>query len=622
MLEQEADSCAAVGPTKRDGHGKHAAATSSRILQAWSRRVSNTLVASCILGASLVGIGLSAAVSSATSAAAPLAPTSVTMTQVGQLPDLRINWAPSASGTPATGATVQLYSVSNQQLANATYAGEVECEASCTTAIFRQLSFNQLYVALIWPNNSVGTGSAAATPVVEATNTCPVGACVTVNASQTIGTANHADSGLLDSLFPVGNDLADLSSLDTSMYRGSPSYNSNGTFNWTSWNEAVKGGTQTTLVLSNLWSGYYGGNPSTPWSNWTTYTNWVTATVKAVLANGVQVNYWEPYNEPGGQGYYSAANFATVTPALLLQQFLVTYKAIKAADPKAAIIGPSLSVWEDFPNQYGSTLKEPDMVTFLNYAVTNNMKLAAISWHEINDSVGPNPTEDSLTPTNLEDDVAEARALIAARPSLGSPQIFINEYGMPEVQIIPGWDVGYLSALTAAGVNSAVRACWGAACAIPSFDGLLDTSGTIPQNDYWVRQAYAAMSGNMVSVTSDSDDVTGLASFNSSKGQLTGLVGRAAGCTQDPWCAASWPTSTDAAPTSVNITVTVPWASGQANVSLSDIPGSTLGNTPAPIPVVSMTAITPTGSGTGTLTISVPSFADGDAYSFTVTKAA
>ena len=44
--------------------------------------------------------------------------------------------------------------------------------------------------------------------------------------------------------------------------------------------------------------------------------------MSTIVASGEQVNYWELYNEPGGAGYYDAANYATVTPTLLLQQFL------------------------------------------------------------------------------------------------------------------------------------------------------------------------------------------------------------------------------------------------------------------------------------------------------------
>ena len=53
--------------------------------------------------------------------------------------------------------------------------------------------------------------------------------------------------------------------------------------------------------------------------------------------------------------------------------------------------------------------------------------------------------------------------------------------------------------------------------------------------------------------------------------------------------------------------------------SLTDVPGTTLGPTAAPTPVQSTATVTPTGSGTGTITITIPSFADGDAYGFTIT---
>ena len=101
---------------------------------------------------------------------------------------------------------------------------------------------------------------------------------------------------------------------------------------------------------------------------------------------------------------------------------------------------------------------------------------------------GPNPEENSLFPANIIDHVDEARRLIAALPALGNPQIFINEYGVPEVQHIPGWDVGYLSALTTAGVDSADRACWPSTqCANPTLDSLLANNGVYTEPDYWVR---------------------------------------------------------------------------------------------------------------------------------------
>jgi len=142
----------------------------------------------------------------------------------------------------------------------------------------------------------------------------------------------------------------------------------------------------------------------------------------------------------------------------LLQQFLNTYQDIIAAVPGAKIIGPSLAYWSDYPGQFGTDDHSFDMATFLTFAAQNNLKLAAVSWHESLDNLGP-PRGEQPRSAMIEDHVATARRLIAALPQLGNPLIFINEYGMPEVQSIPGWDVAYLSAWRA-GVSSANRSCW------------------------------------------------------------------------------------------------------------------------------------------------------------------
>jgi hypothetical protein len=553
---------------------------------------------------------------------APLAPVSVNAVQSGADTDLKISWTYSVVAPVATGAIVQLYQAASGS-AKATFLTQLVCGASCTSVTFRDLNLSVPYQALVWPTIESVPGAPMGSPIVTLTSSCSVGACVSLNATQTIGPANHAASGILHSVYAEGNDEADLAALDTTMFRSTPTYNADGSFNWSSWNVAVAAGAKTTLVLSDLWSAANGANPPTPWSNWSAYSSWVTSTVSAILQSGEQVNYWEPYNEPGGTGYYSAANQATVTTPLLLQQFLVAYQAIRAADPTAAVIGPSIAEWSDYPNQWGTTSAPnpmPDMVTFLNYAVANNIQLAAISWHEIVDNAGPNPTENTLLPVNIEDHVAEARALIAARPSLGSPQIFINEYGMPEVQLIPGWDVAYLSALTAAGVNSAGRTCWYTNCANPTLDALLSNNGTSPWNSYYDRLIYASMSGNMIEAASSSDFVTALGSYNSSSSTVTGLVGRGQGCTEESWCTASFPGNTLAPPTTVRITVTVPWSSGTAEVALTNVPGQNLGPVSTPPSAVDSTVpVTAAGPGEGTVTLTIPSFLDGDAYGFTIT---
>jgi hypothetical protein len=582
------------------------------------------VAAAAILTASVGLIATVPSVGTAASLQSPLAPLVVTAVQDGLAPDAMVTWTPSAVGPAATGAVVQIYSVLNAQGLGAKFLGQLTCKASCTSIVFRELSFGTMYLFAVFPTNASGTGAPAASAPFVPQTSCAVGACVTLDATTAVASTPGAASGIVHALFPVGNDQADMAALHTNMWRASPAYNPDGSLNWSSWNAAVAAGAQTTLILSDLWRGFNGGLPATPWSNWGAYTSWVTSTVNTIVSSGQQVNFWEVYNEPGGAGYYSGSDYATVTTPLLLQQFLVTYNAIKAADPSAAVIGPSLAQWEDYPGQYATSTTPdltPDMVTFLNFAAANNIQLAAISWHEIVDNLGPNPNENTLLPASLEDHVAEARALLAARPSLGNPQIFINEYAMGEVQEIPGWDVGYLSALTQAGVNKAGRSCWGSACSTPTLDGLLGTDGVTPWNDYFVRQVYAAMSGSMLPTTSTSDFVTALGSYSATGGgTVTGLVGRAVGCAQEAWCLQTFPGSKLAPPTTVNMTVTVPWSSGTAQIVLTNIPGQAVGPSTLPAPVSSSAMVTPTGNGHGTVSFSIPSFLDGDAYGFTITN--
>jgi hypothetical protein len=595
---------------------RHASSPSRRASSSGGRTLSLVALFTVVAISSL----LLPVTDSSAASATPLAPTSVVAAQSGPGPDLAISWVPSSSGTPATGAVVQLYEAVADAYVDQT---QITCGAGCTSAVFRGLSFGSSYEGLVWPTSADGTGASDGSTPTVLTTSCPVGACVSMDATTPIGPANQAAAGVLDAVFPVGNVAADMTALKAPMFRSAPAANGDGTFNWNSWKVAVGTGAQTTLVLSSEYSAAYGGSPPTPWSDWTAYNAEITLLVTRLVASGEPINYWEVYNEPGGDdGYYSAAGYATETPALLLQQFLATYQDILTVVPGANIIGPSLEHWSDYPGQYSAADHSFDMDTFLNFAATNDLKLAAISWHEIDDSLGANPEENTLYPTMIEDHVAEARRLIASLPALGNPMIFINEYGMPEVQAIPGWDVSYLAALTDAGVNSASRACWGTACANPDLDGLIGTDGVSTPPIYFERLVYASMTGIMITTTSTEDSVAALGSYNSTNGTLIGLIGRGVGCAQTADCASSWPFATEAPSADVSVTVKVPWNSGTAVIALSDIEGQNSNTTSKPNPVVSTSPISPTGGSDGTFAISIPSFADGDAYGLVVTHIA
>jgi hypothetical protein len=589
------------------------------------------------------------ALAPAASAAAvgPQAPASVSLAQGGTLPDLKVNWVYASKGGAATGALVQLLQVSG---GTDTYLTSIRC-GDCTTTTFRSLSAGATYAAKVYPIDDAGEGTPTTSAPFSIQVWCLVGACVSFDATTPLEPAGHQASGLLESLFPEDQDQQDLRALGTTIFRGTPPPEANGTFNWSSFEVATADGAQTLVVLDDLQKVEDGGNPPTPWSDWAAYSNWVKTTAQQLVASGKEIDYWEIYNEPGGNDkFYSDAGYASETPALLLQQFQVAYGAIKSVDPAAQIVGPDLPYWTDYPGQYGNLDHSFDMVTFLNFAAANHIELAALTWHEIVDNFGPAPEENSLDPAILEDHVADARALIAARPALGHPKIFIDEYGIPEVQKVPGWDVAYLSALTNAGVDSGIRACWYNDCTAPTLDGLLYTNGKSPLPEYYERLFYEQMSGTMVTTTSSSDSVTAVGSFNPTTQTLTGLVGRGVGCSQNLLlCPSSFVDSRRAQPTSVSVTITVPWTSGVAHIALSDISGAnptlptgTLSELPGttglftgalgqlsgslpllppapPKPKVTSATITPNGMGGGQFTISIPTFADGDAYGFNVT---
>jgi len=598
-------------------------------------------VAACAAGA-LLSISLSPAVSASavtvtnplgfqTGTTAPFAPTDpqvaggpLPVTSITAAPnaivttDLTFAWKYSTTGPAASGAIIELYSVSGTTDKYLTY---ITCANSCTSATFRYLTPGTSYLVYVFAYNATGEASAIKSATYASTGTCAVGACVSLNATTPLtGSPLHAASGLLDSEYPVGNDQADVQALNTTSFRGVPSLSSAGALDATSWQDwdvmTADKSVQTTLILSPIWQT---ADPNiAPWSNWSNYSTWVQSLVKQIVASGQRVTYWEPYNEPSG------ATYSGTTTLDLLQEFLYAYKAIKAADPGALVIGPSLAQYGDAESQESGGVI-PDIITFLNYANTNDIQLAAVSWHDIADYQPSGPPENTLAIDNVIDQVQEVRATIAGfKPNnVGSPLIFINEYGMPELQEIPGWDVQYLAALTDAGVSLAGRSCWGNVCANPQLDQLLGTNGTSTYAEYWERMIYGQMTGVMMSSTSSSDSVQALGSYNSSTETVTGLVGRGVGCTIDPTCMEDWPFASEASATSVNVTVTVPWSSGTVSVALTAIsPEANTNDTISqPSPTTSSVKVVPiAGTSNGTVTIAIPSFADGNAYGFTFTN--
>lgn len=463
------------------------------------------------------------------------------------------------------------------------------------------------------PAGSVAAGAdPAADPPPNPSPACAYGGCVTLDAADPLGPADHAGNGFNE--LPVGQlNSGALEQLGPApMYRSIPGYEGSGRFDWTAWDEAVAAGAKTTLILSDLWTAQSGQQyPPTPWSNWDAYNSWVKQTVVEIVASGQPVDYWDVYNEPGWVNYYSPANFAAETPQDLLEQFLYTYQDIKSVDPSAAIVGPSIG-WVAFSPISPSSPEwqithEPDITTFLDFCAQHDLHLALVAWHE-----------NGAQPSTIVAWAQQIKALINSLPALGDPPMYLDEYAAAPDEPVPGWDIGWLAAISSGGFAYTVRSCWDG-CSPATLDGLLAAGGaTAPE--WFDRLTYAHMQGQAIAVSSSSPALPAIGSVSGQ--QVVALIGRMAGCgSPEAWCR-QWPYPWfgPVPAESVQVSVVVPWSSPKVTIDLSyeySDPGAALA---APLSASPADVhLSPDGTGREQLTFVIPSFVDGDAYNLTVT---
>lgn len=533
----------------------------------------------------------------------PGMPTQVVLSTDGTDNQLTLSWTPSSTPVAAEVYKIGVFEGTGSSLKQ---VGAINCDAPCTSVIL-QARPGSVTSASVNASNFAGYTSAWSN-ALAVPQPCAL-ACVTVQSSTPGAAVSHESDGFLDpngpadpsGLSPVQwrTNLRTLSQLPSSVI-------------------AQLGNASITDLLSDDWldSHNLGGYAFTPWSNWTEYSQWVTADVKFVetLASqrGFKITYWDVQNEPFGGYYYSpsASPPPSETIAAVEQQFLVAYQAIKAADPAAQVIGPSLIAWNA---QAGDTPSVGiDMRTFLDFCAAHGIRLAGVSFHANTYSALAGwyaPDGFPAQPAAIQLYVSQLRAMLAQRPSLGSPAILINEYGDPYTSELPGWGVGWLSALDAAGATGSGRSCWDG-CG-NSLDGLLANDGTAPRPTFWVYSFYASMTGREVPVTSTYTGVTGVASL-APNGNVSVLLGRHQTCTPAvSWTCPSYP----AVPVTANIQL--PGAAA-ATVTIAVIPAGS--NTTSPLYQLSPSQTTvPVVNSVATIV--TPSLHDGDAVEITVTPA-
>jgi hypothetical protein len=289
------------------------------------------------------------------------------------------------------------------------------------------------------------------------------------------------------------------------------------------------------------------------------------------------------------------------------------YEAIKAADPQAKVLGPSLSGFtiERVPGRPEIL----DLTTFLDFANTNHLRFDALSLHET--AADHLPRLFDRQPDSIQSHVAQLRGELFRWPNIGTPKIFVSEYGGGRTLSVPGWRVGQLASIEAGDVESASTSCWPFAdvinCTAGTLGGLLDTDKSTPRAAYWAHRAYADMRGTRVD---SSDSVASLSAFAVAEGAGKAwrvLLGRHQSCTAavNPLC--QQPASATPAPMPVTVAVRVGGPDRTLTVVVQRIP-NVAGNVPDPPPERTQQFVVRGGVGR----LLLPSFADGEAYALRV----
>jgi hypothetical protein len=448
--------------------------------------------------------------------------------------------------------------------------------------------------------------AAVARPAAQGPLCAPGQQCVAVDSDVAIGPATRKVAGFLHGIGPSTSPARILALRPTS-WRAS---GGRGQHTQISLYAGI-----TTEVLSDYWVGFTynaqrgGGKP--PWEDWNAYSTFVTNFVLAAKQQHWAPTYWEIQNEP--DSWLGFPPGVKPTAAQALQVFRVGYDAVKRADPSAQVIGPSLSGFLARP--IPSRPELVDMTTFLDFAVREHMHFDAIAWHETEPDYIP---AGERRPESIPGHVAELRQMVAARPSLGRPLVFVNEYMYSANIDVPGWRVGYMAALEQSNVDLASMSCplttaTDKGCYEPNLDRLLDSDGSTPRPGYWVVQSYAGMSGTHVATWTSDMHLSAFATKASQFGPVHVLLGRHQSCTPavNPQCRE--PLSATPAPVDLTVAVRVGGLDRQAVVSVVRIADV---NATMPAPEAPHFINVPVRGGVAR--VPVARFADGDAYALTV----
>ena len=318
-------------------------------------------------------------------------------------------------------------------------------------------------------------------------------ATITVDFSQTCGPVTYRASGLLHSVSTSTLTDEIIKPVVPRLFRGDISevprlYN----------RLTSVGVTYKQSVLSDY---YYEGPIPGDDNNWNDWENRCASEATRDKNSGRQIQY-DVWNEPDG-GYFWPRS---------LDQFKETWRRgvvkLRAANPNAVIVGPSISGWS------ASWITD-----FLTYCKSNYVLPNALSWHELGGS-----------PAGIVAHTNTARQIITNLDVGGTVTLFsINELVPYANHTAPGQALAFLggveraSAQGAPAIQSAALSVWEDGYIL---DGMLDQSGN-RRSLWYAYKFYGDLKGVMISCPG-AVPYDGVASYDagatSNAGASSGLV--------------------------------------------------------------------------------------------------
>jgi len=339
--------------------------------------------------------------------------------------------------------------------------------------------------------------------VVSAVLVAPVcaGETVGIDFASDLEPVTYRASGFLHAISTTEPGPTLVEAIKPKLFRmAAQDWHNDGSGAWANYKRVRAMGARLQIVMSDSHgyhiAGWWPGDDG-DWSKWET----LVAGLISYAKHKGQIVEWDIWNEPNIKPFWGRDR----------DRFFETWKRgyakIRELDPKAVIVGPSLSFYD---TAY--------LEAFLIHCKVTATMPDIIAWHEMG------------SPRSIQGHVDHMNAFLRAN-GMGPRPICINEMIGLEQTAKPGATALFLAAIERAKLDGACRACWNdeqagvSACGNESLDGILTHPDRKPRSAWWTYKAYADITGRMVTVT-PSATVDGIAGCDAGAGQVRVLLGR------------------------------------------------------------------------------------------------